>query len=95
MKPECSSAVCGALGRDFSKISPKPAPWSRSQLRRGRRDGVRFTRLTCRRKLIMKPECSSAIRGASGRDFVEISPTPAPWSRCKLRRGRGPGRLDG
>ena len=26
MKPECWTAVRGASGRDFSKISPKPAP---------------------------------------------------------------------
>ena len=43
----------------------------------------------------MKPECSSAVRGASGRDFAEMSPKPAPWSRCQLRRGRGPARPDG
>ena len=28
MKPECLTAVRGASGRDFSKISPKPAPLS-------------------------------------------------------------------
>ena len=28
MKPECWTAVRGASGRDFSKISPKPAPLS-------------------------------------------------------------------
>ena len=28
MKPECWTAVSGAPGRDFSKISPKPAPLS-------------------------------------------------------------------
>ena len=28
MKPECWAAVRGAAGRDFSKISPKPAPLS-------------------------------------------------------------------
>ena len=28
MKPECLIAVRGASGRDFSKISPKPAPLS-------------------------------------------------------------------
>ena len=27
MKPECWTAVRGASGRDFSKISPKPAPF--------------------------------------------------------------------
>ena len=26
MKPECWTSVRGASGRDFSKISPKPAP---------------------------------------------------------------------
>ena len=26
MKPECWTAVRGAYGGDFSKISPKPAP---------------------------------------------------------------------
>ena len=26
MKSECFTAVCVASGRDFSKISPKPAP---------------------------------------------------------------------
>ena len=28
MKPECWTAVRGACGRDFSKISPKHAPLS-------------------------------------------------------------------
>ena len=28
MKPECCTAVRGASGRDFSKISPKPTPLS-------------------------------------------------------------------
>ena len=28
MKPECWTAVRGASGRDFGKISPKPAPLS-------------------------------------------------------------------
>ena len=28
MKPECWTAFRGASGRDFSKISPKPAPLS-------------------------------------------------------------------
>ena len=28
MEPECSTAVRDASGRDFSKISPKPAPLS-------------------------------------------------------------------
>ena len=28
MKPECWTTVRGASGRDFSKISPKPAPLS-------------------------------------------------------------------
>ena len=28
MKPECWTAVRGDCGRDFSKISPKPAPLS-------------------------------------------------------------------
>ena len=28
MKPECWTAVRGASGRDFSKISPKPSPLS-------------------------------------------------------------------
>ena len=28
MKPECWTAARGASGRDFSKISPKPAPLS-------------------------------------------------------------------
>ena len=42
----------------------------------------------------MKPECWSAICGASGRDFAEISPKPAPWRRSHLRRGHGPGHLD-
>ena len=28
MKPECWTAVRGASGRDFRKISPKPAPLS-------------------------------------------------------------------
>ena len=42
----------------------------------------------------MKPECSSAARGASERDFAETSPKPAPWSRSQLRRERDPGRPD-
>ena len=28
MRPECWTAVRGASGRDFSKISPKPSPLS-------------------------------------------------------------------
>ena len=28
----------------------------------------------------MKPECWTAVRGASGRDFAKISPKPAPLS---------------
>ena len=28
MKPECWTAVCGASGRDFGKISPKLSPLS-------------------------------------------------------------------
>ena len=40
----------------------------------------------------MKPECSLAVSSAYGRDFAEISPKPAPWSRCQLKRGRGSGR---
>ena len=28
----------------------------------------------------MKPECWTAVRGASGQDFSEISPKPAPLS---------------
>ena len=28
----------------------------------------------------MKPECWRAVRGASGRDFGNISPKPAPLS---------------
>ena len=43
----------------------------------------------------MKPECSSAVRGTSGRDFSKISPKPAPWRRSQLRRRRGPERPDG
>ena len=35
MKPECFSAIIGASGQDFSEISPKPALWRRSELRRG------------------------------------------------------------
>ena len=36
----------------------------------------------------MKPECWSAVRGASGREFAEISSKPAPCRRSQLRRGR-------
>ena len=41
---------------------------------------VNFVMLTCRKEQIMKPECWTAVRGASGRDFSKISPKPAPFS---------------
>ena len=41
MRPECWTAVRGASGRDFSKISPKPAPLSVLGLEGGVARGVR------------------------------------------------------
>ena len=41
MKPECWTAVRGASGRDFSKISPKPAPLSVLSWEGGVARGVR------------------------------------------------------
>ena len=41
MKPECWTAVRGASGRDFSKISPKPAPLSVASWEGGVARGVR------------------------------------------------------
>ena len=41
MKPECWTAVRGASGRDFSKISPKPAPLSVLSWKGGVARGVR------------------------------------------------------
>ena len=41
MKAECWTAVCGASGRDFSKISPKPAPLSFLSWEGGVARGVR------------------------------------------------------
>ena len=41
MKPECWTAVRGASGRDFSKISPKPAPLSLLSWEGGVARGVR------------------------------------------------------
>ena len=43
----------------------------------------------------MKPECWTAVLGASGRDFGKISPKPRPVVRSHLGRGRVPGRPDG
>ena len=40
MKPECWTAVRGASGRAFSKISPKPAPLSVLSSERGVARGV-------------------------------------------------------
>ena len=37
----------------------------------------------------MNSKCSSAVGGASGRDFAEILPKPAPWRCSELRRGCG------
>ena len=39
---------------------------------------VNFVLLTYTKEQIMKPECWTAVRGDSGRDFAEISPKPAP-----------------
>ena len=41
MKPECWTAVRGASGRDFSKISPKPSPLSLLSWEGGMARGVR------------------------------------------------------
>ena len=41
MKSECWTAARGASGRDFSKISPKPAPLSVLSLEGGVARGVR------------------------------------------------------
>ena len=35
----------------------------------------------------MKPECWTAVRGASGRDFAKISPKPALLSVLSLEGG--------
>ena len=94
MKSECWTAVRGASGRDFSKISPNlpSCPFSAgkgawpgasgrlSVLLLVKLTNVNFVLLTCRKEQIMKSECWTAVRGASGRDFSKISPKPAPLS---------------
>ena len=38
----------------------------------------------------MKPECWTAVRGASGRDFSKISPKSRPnLPRCPFSAGKG------
>ena len=41
----------------------------------------------------MKPECWTAVRVASGRDFSKISPKPAPLSVLSLEGGVARGTL--
>ena len=104
MKPECWTAVRGDSGRDFSKISPKPAPLSVLSWEGGVARGVRtvecivlvklinvkFVLLTCRKEQIMKHECWTAVRGASWRDISKISPKPAPLSVLSWEGGVAP-----
>ena len=39
----------------------------------------------------MKPECWTAVRGASGRDFAQISSKPTPLFSFSARKGAWPG----
>ena len=41
----------------------------------------------------MKPECWTAVRGASGRDFSKISPKPVTLSVLSWERGVARGAL--